>query len=142
MRISRTVPILSALLLAAACSSFYESRPALNYYHGPNVPEGYIKVVRASVSEIEFEIRVNFAEARLYHLVLDGNDPVAEGWYPTTRAGLQYYRVTLKPRKGLQFEVGKTYRLCIGSQNPEQVQLTSVNYQCMADFEFVFEEKS
>ncbi|MBM3304768.1 MAG: hypothetical protein FJY79_02330 [Candidatus Aminicenantes bacterium] len=142
MKFLKTVLPLAALLLAVACaSSFYESRPKLNYYRGPNVPEGYIKVLRASVSEIEFEIRVEFAERQLYHLVLEGNEPVAEGWFPTIRAGMQYYTVTMKPRKGLQFEVGKTYRLCIGSQNPEQLQLTSVNYPCRADFEFVFEEK-
>lgn len=141
MKFLKTALPLVALVLVAACS-FYEARPSLNYYRGPNVPEGYIKVVRASAAEIEFEIRVEFAERSLYHLVLDGNDPVAEGWYPTIRAGQQSYMVTMKPRKGLQFEPGKTYRLCIGQQNPEQVQLTSSNYQCMADFEFVFEERS
>lgn len=140
MKFLKTALPLTALLLVAACS-FYEARPKLNYYRGPNVPEGYIKVLKASVSEIEFEIRVEFAERQLYHLVLEGNEPVAEGWFPTTRAGEQFYTVTMKPRKGLQFEVGKTYRLCIGSQNPEQVQMNSVNYPCRADFEFVFEEK-
>jgi len=141
MKILKAALLLTALLLVTACS-FYEARPKLNYYHGPNVPEGYIKVVRATVGEIEFEIQVEFAERKLYHLILDGNDPVAEGWYPTTRAGLQFYTVALKPRKGQQFEIGKTYRLCIGQQNPEAVQLTSSNYQCMVDFTFVFEEKS
>lgn len=141
MKALKVIVPLTVLLLVAACS-FYEARPKLNYYRGPNVPEGYIQVIRATVAEIEFEVRVDFGERQLYHLILDGNDPVAEGWFPTTRAGLQFYMVTLKPRKGLQFEAGKTYRLCIGQQNPEEVQLTSSNYQCMADFAFVFEEKS
>ncbi len=142
MNILKTTLPLAALLLAVACTSFYESKPSLNYYRGPNVPEGYIKVLRASTAEIEFEIRVEFVERHLYHIILEGNEPVAEGWFPTVRAGMQFYKVVMKPRKGLRFEPGKTYRLCIGSQNPEQVQLTSANYQCMADFEFVFEEKS
>ncbi|MFO7732701.1 MAG: hypothetical protein R6X21_03530, partial [Candidatus Aminicenantes bacterium] len=58
MKFLKTVLPLTVLLLVAACS-FYEARPKLNYYRGPNVPEGYIKVLRASVSEIEFEIRVS-----------------------------------------------------------------------------------
>lgn len=140
MKFLKIVLPLTVLLLAAC--SFYEARPKLNYYRGPNVPEGFIKVIRATAAEIEFEIRVEFAERRLYHLVLDGNDPVAEGWYPTTLVGEQCYTVTLKPRKGLRFESGKTYRLCIGQQNPEEVQLTSSNYQCVVDFTFVFEERS
>lgn len=140
MKFLKTVLPLTALLLVAACS-FYEARPKLNYYRGPNVPEGYISVLRATVAEIEIEVRVNLGGRNLYHLILEGNEPVAEGWYPTNRDGQKYYSVIMKPRKGLQFEPGKTYRLCVGQQNPEEVQLTSVNYLCRIEFEFVFEEK-
>lgn len=141
MRSLKGFAALAGVFLIAACS-FYEARPKLNYYRGENVPEGYITIVRASVDEIEFEVRVQFAERHLYHLILEGNDPVAEGWFPTVRAGHQSYTVTMKPRRSLSFEPGKTYRLCIGKQNPEEVQLTSSNYMCVAEFEFVFEQKS
>ncbi|MCK7478150.1 MAG: hypothetical protein M0C28_12595 [Candidatus Moduliflexus flocculans] len=48
--------------------------------------------------------------------------------------------MTMKPKAGRTFEVGKTYRLCIGMQNPQAVQMTSNNYECIVDFTFVFQE--
>jgi len=141
MRSATRIPLTAAFILLAACSSF-KSKPQMTYYHGPNVPAGYITVKRASAAEIVFEIRIEFAPKQMYHLILDGNDPVAEGWFSTLRAGGQSYSVTLKPAEGRVFEPGKTYRLCIGVQNPQAVQMTSSNYQCKVDHTFVFQEKS
>jgi hypothetical protein len=129
------------VLAAAACST-YKSEPELTYYHGPTVPERFISVLRASPAEITFEIRVEFPAKQMYHLVLDGNTPVAEGWFSTLRIGGESYNITMKPKKGLTYESGKTYRLCIGSQNPEQVQVTSSSYKCLVDYTFVFKEKT
>lgn len=134
------MPVL-AVLLAAACST-YKASPQMNYYHGQNIPEGFIQVLRASPSEITFEVRVKFVQKQMYHLVLDGNTPVAEGWASTQRAGGESYTATMKPKEGLTFEDGKSYRLCIGVQNPQAVQMTSNNYPCVADFDFVFKEKA
>ena len=143
MKSARTLTFLVGLLFLAACST-YKSKPQLHYYHGKNVPEGYIKILRASVGEIEFQIQVEFTvtQMQLYHLVLEGDHPVAEGWFSIRRAGTQFYSVILKPSEGLAFEPGKTYRLCIGLQNPQEVQMTSSNYQCIIDYTFVFQEKS
>ncbi|MBE3130381.1 MAG: hypothetical protein IMZ54_06640 [Acidobacteria bacterium] len=143
MKSVKTLAYVMGLLFLAACST-YKSKPQMNYYHGKNVPEGYIKVLRASVGEIEFQIQVEFTatQMQLYHLVLEGDNPVAEGWFSVRRAGTPSYTVTLKPSKGLAFEPGKTYRLCIGLQNPQEVQMTSSNYQCLIDYTFVFQEKS
>jgi hypothetical protein len=143
MKSAKTPALVMGLLFLAACST-YKSKPQMNYYHGKNVPEGYIQILRASVEEIEFQIKVEFTvtQMQLYHLVLDGNSPVAEGWFSIRRAGTPSYNVTLKPNKGLAFEPGKTYRLCIGLQNPQEVQMTSSNYQCLVDYTFVFQEKS
>ncbi len=143
MRSMKFVFVAIAVVLIAACST-YKSKPQMNYYHGKNVPEGYIKILRASVDAIEFQIQVEFTatQMQLYHLVLEGNSPVAEGWFSIRRAGTPSYNVTLKPNKGLAFEPGKTYRLCIGMQNPQEVQMTSSNYQCLVDYTFVFQEKS
>ena len=141
MKSAKTPALVIGLLFLAACST-YKAKPQLHYYHGKNVPEGYITILRASAGEIEFQIRVEFTERQLYHLVLEGDSPVAEGWFPTRRAGTQSYSVTMKPSKGLAFEPGKTYRLCIGLQNPQEVQMTSSNYQCIIDYTFVFQEKS
>ena len=141
MRSTRTVAFVAALILLAACSKF-SSRPQMTYYHGQNVPAGYITVLHASAAEIKFEIRIEFAPKEMYHLILDGNTPVAEGWFSTLRAGGQPYFVTLKPAEGLAFEPGKTYRLCIGVQNPQAIQMSSSNYECKVDYTFVFAEKS
>ena len=141
MRSAKFAFLSVVLVLLAGCST-YKSSPQMNYYHGPNVPEGYITVLRASAAEIEFQVRVEFAQKQMYHLVLEGNDPVAEGWHSTLRAGGQVYTVTMKPKEGRTFEAGKTYRLCIGMQNPQAVQMTSNNFECIVDYTFVFQEKS
>jgi len=141
MRSATTMALTAAFALLAACSSF-KSKPQMTYYHGQNVPAGYITVMRASPAEIEFEIRIEFAPKQMYHLILDGNEPVAEGWFSTLRAGGQSYFVTLKPAEGRAFEPGKTYRLCIGVQNPQYVQIRSSNYECKVDYTFVFQEKT
>jgi hypothetical protein len=133
--------LFTGALCLAACSATYMAQPQLHYYHGENVPEGYIRVLRATPEEIEFQIRVEFVEKKLYHLVLDGDNPVAEGWFSTLRAGAQSYKVIMKPLQGLAFEPGKTYRLCVGRQNPQEVQLRSNNYQCLVDHTFVFQAK-
>jgi hypothetical protein len=141
MRTAKIIAVLAALALIAACSSTYKSKPQLNYYHGQNVPPEYFKVLSASVDAITFEVRIEFQQKQMYHLILDGNEPVAQGWFSTLRAGGQVYTVTLKPESGKTFEIGKTYRLCIGVQSPQAVQMTSNNYPCQVDYTFVFEEK-
>ena len=123
----------------SACS-FYQSEPKLNYFRGQNPPEGFIQVVKATETEVEFRILLEFKESHLYHLILDGNQPLAEGWFPTRRVGdSQAYHVVLKTKKDRRLEPGKTYRLCIGGQNPEAVQIQSSSYRCLVDFEFVFQ---
>jgi len=130
-----------ALGLAAACSP-YRARPEMNYYHGETPPAGFIQVVRASETEVEFQITVVMPADHMYHLLLDGNEPLAEGWFPTSRmAASQGYKVTLKLREGARLEPGKSYRLCIGVQNPEAVQMTTSNYRCLVDHPFVFHVK-
>ena len=130
-----------ALVLAAGCSP-YRSRPQMNYFHGETPPAGFIKILRATEAEVEFQITVVMPADHMYHLLLDGNEPLAEGWFPTGRmASSQGYRVTLKLREGLRLETGKSYRLCIGVQNPEDVQMTTSNYRCLVDYPFVFQVK-
>ena len=141
MKSARTLILISLALGVAACSP-YRAKPKMTYYHGQNVPEGYIEVVRASAAEIEFRIRVEFSQRHLYHLLLDGNEPLAEGWFPTNRmAGSEAYPVTFKLREGVRLEAGKTYRLCIGTQNPEAVQMETSNYRCLVEYTFIFQAK-
>ncbi len=125
-----------AAALTAACSSTYQSRPQMEYYRGQNIPEGFVRVVSWSPTQVQFGLRVNFKESHLYHLVLDGNAPVAEGWFPTTRTVSGEYDVTLKAGKDMTFQAGKPYRLCIGINNPQAVQMTSSSYRCIAEYDF------
>lgn len=141
MKPAKIIVVLVTLALIAACSSTYKSKPQLNYYHGQNVPPEYFKILSASSDAITFEVRIEFPMKKMYHLILDGNEPVAQGWFSTIRAGGQVYTVTLNPESGKTFEVGKTYRLCIGGQSPQEVQMTSNNYRCQVDYTFVFQEK-
>jgi hypothetical protein len=112
------------------------SSASVHYYHGKNVPPEFFRVVGHTATEITFEIRVRFRESQLYHLVLEGDLPLAEGWFPTIKGDQQSYTVTLKAKPGVAFVAGKTYRLCIGDQNPELVSVHSSNYRCTADYEF------
>jgi hypothetical protein len=125
---------------SCACSSADVSS-RMNFYHGQTIPAQFFKVVRHSAQEIEFEIKVDFKQVPMYHIILDENGkPLSEGWHLTTRIG-PAYQVVMKPKRGRLFQEGKKYRLCIGSENPEEVFVTCNNYQCIADYEFVLPEK-
>jgi hypothetical protein len=133
-------PLLILALGSFACSSTDVSSK-MTFYHGQTIPVQFFKVIRASPQEIEFEIKVDFKQVHMYHLVLDENGkPVSEGWQPTTKIG-PAYTVVMKPKNGLFFEEGKKYRLCIGNESPEKVFVTSNNYPCIADYEFVLPKK-
>ncbi|MHB8056120.1 MAG: hypothetical protein ACYDH3_12825 [Candidatus Aminicenantales bacterium] len=120
----------------AACVSSQYSSGNMNYYRGQNVPPEYFKVASHTSTEIAFEIRINFSQDRLYHLVLDGNTPLAEDWILMVKGQNQSYTAVLKAKPGIEFLTGKPYRLCIGEKNPEEVNVYSNNYQCLADYEF------
>ena len=141
MNLKRALLSMILVLGAAACSA-NKSKPELTYYHGPTAAKFFVSVLRASPTEITFEIRVWGGDKPMYHLVLDGNTPVAEGWFSTLRIGGESYKVTMKPKEGLTYEAGKTYRLCIGARHPEQVQRYSSSYKCIVDYVFVFKEKT
>ena len=134
--------VLGYLALGLASCSSYPSKSKMVYFHGETPPAGYIRIVRASATEVEFLIRVVFRADHMYHLLLDGKEPLAEGWFPTSQmAASQGYRVTLKLRDETSLEAGKSYRLCIGARNPEAVQVESDNYRCLVDYVFVFQAK-
>ncbi|MBM3296672.1 MAG: hypothetical protein FJY83_03630 [Candidatus Aminicenantes bacterium] len=133
--------VLIVILVFSACS-FYRSQPKMEYYHGQNAPEGYILVEQATETAVIFRILIAFKESHLYHLLLEENEPLAQGWFPTQIVDrARGYTVSLTLKKGLMLEPGKTYRLCIGGQNPEAVQLQSSSYRCLVDHSFVYEER-
>ncbi|MCX6566022.1 MAG: hypothetical protein NTW38_06300 [Candidatus Aminicenantes bacterium] len=134
----------SAMALAAAwlfgglvaCVTSHYSSDNMNYYRGENIPPEFFQVVSHTTTEITFEIRVNFVQDRLYHLVLDGNTPLAEDWILMVTGKNQSYAAVLKAKPGIEFVPGKAYRLCIGDKNPEEVNIYSNNYRCLADYDF------
>jgi len=131
------IAVLACVLVGglSSCTTTHSSAN-MTYYHGKNIPADFFRVVSHTATEITFEVRVKFGEGQLYHLVLDGNTPLAEGWFPTIKGGQSSYTVTLKAKPGIEFAAGKPYRLCIGDQNPELVSVHSSNYRCTADYEF------
>jgi hypothetical protein len=116
-------------------------KPALTYYHGQTPPDAYFEVVRYTPQEIEFKVKVKFAAKYMYHLVLEGDEPLAEGWHVTILDAEDSYRLIMKAKEGAAFEAGKSYRLCIGKDSPEYVARYRSSYQCAADFEFVLPPK-
>lgn len=123
----------------AACTTSRLSSGNMNYYRGQNVPPGFFKVAAFTAAEIQFEIKINFAQERLYHLVLEGNTPLAEDWILMVPGRDQAYTAVLKAKPGVEFVTGKEYRLCIGAKNPEEVNIYSNNYQCLAEYVFTLQ---
>lgn len=116
-------------------------KPALTYYHGQTPPDAYFEVVSYTPQQIEFKIKVKFGSKYMYHLVLEDNEPLAEGWFPTILDAEDSYRLVIKAREGVAFEAGKSYRLCIGKESPEYVARYRNSYHCAVDYGFVLPPK-
>jgi hypothetical protein len=136
MKVKRAVMGLSVALLGMLSCASPEGNVKMKFYRGANVPPEFFTLVHVAGGEIAIEARVDFPQSHLYHMILDGDDIVAEAWLPTAKARGAAYRIKLTPKAGLQFELGKTYRLCIGDQNPEAVARFSDNYRCLAEYPF------
>ena len=129
-----------AVLGLIACAA-ETSRPPMLYYHGMTPQEEYFEVVGYTPQEIEFKVRVKFPARYMYHLILEDNEPLAEGWHVTILGAEDFYRLVMKAKKGLVFEPGKTYRLCIGNTNPEETARYRNTYLCAVDYQFVLPPK-
>ena len=133
---------LGLIVVAGLISCASETvRPKMTYYHGQKPPDAYFTMVGYTAGEIEFKIRVDFAAKHMYHLILEGDKPLAEGWYPTNLGAEEFYKVKIQAKKGLIFQPGKTYRLCIGAESPELVAEYRNTYKCIVDYEFVLPKK-
>lgn len=113
----------------------------MSFYHGQTIPDEFFKVTEWSPDRVAFEIRVDFKIVHMYHVLLDENGkPLAEGWFKVIKMGAAYTAV-MNPKPGRTFEAGKKYRLCVGSESPEKVFITTSSYPCVSDYEFVLTEK-
>jgi len=131
--------VLAVMGLAACVGE--RPKPAMVYYHGLTPQDVYFEVVGYTPQEIEFKIRVNFTSKYMYHLILEDNEPLAEGWHVTILSVEKSYPLIMKAKEGVVFEPGKKYRLCIGNKSPEYVARYRSAYQCAADYEFVLPQK-
>ena len=137
--LAKGLVFLAALGLVGCAAE--KSKPTLTYYHGQVPPDAYFEVVSYTPQQIEFKIKVKFPSRHMYHLVLEGNEPLAEGWFPTILDREDSYRLVIKAREGVAFEAGKNYRLCIGKESPEYVAEYRSSYQCLVDYPFVLPAK-
>lgn len=125
-----------AVVGALGCASSGDVSSKMSFYHGQTIPDEFFRVVEWSADHVTFEVRVDFKIIHMYHVLLDDSGkPVAEGWFKTIKMGAGY-TVTMKPKPGLAFEAGKNYRLCIGSESPEKVFITTSSYPCVSDYAF------
>lgn len=132
--------VVSIILGAVSCASGDISSQMI-FYHGQTIPDEFFKVTDWAPDHIAIEIAVDFKVVHMYHLLLDEQGkPVAEGWFKTVKLGTAY-TVVMQPKPGLAFEAGKKYRLCIGSESPEKVFITTSSYPCLSDYEFVLTGK-
>lgn len=123
-----------------ACSSGDVSSK-MNFYHGQKIPDQFFSVKNWTPAEVTFEIKVDFKVIHMYHILLDEiGKPVSEGFFSTTKIGTSY-TVIMKAKPGLSFEAAKKYRLCIGAESPEKIFITTNSYPCMADYDFILENK-
>lgn len=140
VKMKKYLMIIPLLLISVALISCTAGKRAqMKFYHSQKIPDEFIRVTNHTAEELEFEIRVNFMQAHLYHIVLDEENPISEGWFPTAKTNSAFYTVKMKAKKDCQFQTGKKYRLCIGTNNPEEVFVHSSNYRCIADYEFVLQ---
>src|SRR4030065_1819459 len=99
-------PCILAVAMLIGCAA-EKSKPALTYYHGQTPPDSYFEVVSYTPQEIEFRIKVKFGSKHMYHLILEGDKPLAEGWFPTMLGAADSYRLRLQAPGGGALETGE-----------------------------------
>jgi hypothetical protein len=121
---------------------YHQGKKKIHFYHGHKLLDRFISILSSTTEEIEFKIRMRSRQKYLYHLIIDEEEErIAEGWVPAFKVGTEYYTVRMKAKKGLSFQPGKKYRLCVGSTNPDLVYYHTSKYECFIDYEFVLPGK-
>ena len=137
--------ILILLVGMINCTSYmdkyYQGSQKMHFYHGYKLQDRFISVLNFTNEEIEFKIRRGSSQKYLYHVIIDEEEErISEGWFPTYKIKTEHYTVKMKAKKGLSFQTGKKYRLCVGLHNPDLVYYHTNKYKCYVDYEFVLPE--
>lgn len=138
--------ILILLMGMINCTSYmdkyYQGSQKIHFYHGQKLQDRFISILNFTTEEIEFKIKRGSNQKYLYHIIIDEEEArISEGWFPTFKIKTEHYTVRMKAKKGLSFQPGKKYRLCVGFQNPDLVYYRTSKYECFIDYEFVLPEK-
>ena len=124
------------LVLSLGVMSCASSRKVDFYGGGETIPV-YITITDFTSEEIGIKIEVYGRPDYLYHVILnEEGERMSEGWFWTRVANTRDYTVSMKAKKGFNFERGKPYHLCIGFQNPDLVEFSTNKYQCSIYQEF------
>jgi len=127
---------------ASYMDKYYQGSQKIHFYHGHKLQDRFISILNFTNEEIEFKIRRGSSQKYLYHIVIDEEeDRISEGWFPAYKIKTEHYTVRMKAKKGLSFQPGKKYRLCVGSMNPDLVYYHTNSYKCSVDYEFVLPAK-
>ncbi|MFH2041620.1 MAG: hypothetical protein ABIJ35_03755 [Acidobacteriota bacterium] len=128
---TRVIVLLSVIFLIFGGCATGGGQTELNISRGPKIPPQFISITAFSPEAITFEIRVQFSQESLYHIITDEAGAfLSEGWIRTSREGTGKYTATMQAKEGLFFEKGQRYLLCIGDVHPDQARIRSNNYQC------------
>ncbi|NIM59318.1 MAG: hypothetical protein GTO16_10300 [Candidatus Aminicenantes bacterium] len=138
--------ILVLLMGMINCTSYmdkyHQGSQKIHFYHGQKLQDRFISILNFTTDEIEFKIKIASSQYYLYHIIIDEEEAcISEGWFPTSKIKTEFYTVRMKAKKGLSFQPGKKYRLCVGFQNPDLVYYRTNKYKCFVDYEFVLPEE-
>ncbi len=121
---------------------YHQGNQKIHFYHGHKLQDRFISILNFTNEEIEFKIRLESPQKYLYHIIIDEEEErISEGWFSTFKIKTDHYTVRMKAKKGLSFQPGKKYRLCVGFQNPDLVYYRSSKYECYVDYGFVLPEE-
>lgn len=121
---------------------YHQGGKKMHFYSGQKLQDRFISILNFTTEEIEFKVRRGFQQEYLYHIIIDEEETrISEGWFPAFKHEAEHYTVRMKAKKGLSFQPGKKYRLCVGSMSPDFVYYRTKNYKCSIDYEFVLSEE-
>jgi len=133
--------LVSILIIGFISCGAERKAPKTHLYHGLRIADRFVSVLNFTSEEIEFKIRADFIPESFYYIVTnEKGEFIAEGWFNLIQRQRYFKVIKTKAKKGLSFQPGRKYRLCVGLQNPRHPRYV-INYRCIVDYWFVLPEK-